>query len=1411
MSVFSKKTAEAAERAKKVWRGNTAEISGMPGNPDKVRLTKGGSPRDWQALPGEERDKIFREAGLNNQWLSVSFQTNEAFTEVIEKTQTLVNGYKSAMEAGKTLMYANRALALATLNPAALALEQLIELAKSTIDDIMGAGMYWILIDSQQLNEKDHGVKPRDYNLEFSRFNLSGLTIDPFTNTMFFHIQPIMDINVLRAKSRQWDDNLSKYPGIGIANPYRGQVWEYANQPSKYLIYNGKIYNKLTKEPVYVGGNTVYNMPSKLLRNAMSTLLFGKLDRNICTPKKMIEVMNASFDDKDDPKRPLFSDNARIGGLVIIAGVTDPTKMAEKIVKLYNYFSGFGPLARAANIALNALNSSYKYRTETIIVENLCAPNNFNNPPPDEWPLTAGEDANLLRSRDVWRLGHNSDNVDRYGGGITKYNKDKVLLKNLRTKEVMQVISVGPAKKIDVPSAAGQDKVMDSDGRAIRASQGTVDYSEAENTEMMVGPETGLANEQGIDIFNSRSQKTKIRYRQEIIVQHNDIKIDTEPGDVLIEVEVSGFRNLNKDTGETQAQPWWETPVDNDAVGTSPEDSAEIIEATSETQDPSYLQASDGFGGAAGGGSGISTENDWKDYWNNFGRVPIFTLKNGTPLQDDKDVEKVFNMIMLDRSIAAGDMEEKQLIEAHLHYSNKINSDEETYRRDLTYFLEVSEDEARDYFSSLSTGTLGMDAIAEIKDESGFPIIDLPKNQEEATLWMDINSMDQIIERQESQLRDLSGGSSGPNVDSEASKKSAVADIQGKIEQLNENISTNELKLEASKNNIISYESKLNSLNLILSEIQNVTSEGLYGDIRQKSAEVYYPSGDIQKRIADLKEENEGFKSQMVMHFEDAKEDYIGLRYYVHINEILTENRRNLISVELNQESMGLLPEPTNEQIAEAQQKAEDDWNESVGYSTQTGLPEYFPQHPGAVYDNLHIKLVSGIEQVKKLEAGFQQELETQVFNSSTDNKLEEKLNNSLYEFSDGIIPIDSLSFDNKIELLNQRIENLEMDRFNEETNKITLENSLVSDKDRKNNLIIDKHTILSYMESDDIETSLEAIKLRRKRKFETLQGLISTRPQSEENLGIFVIEKVARGRWEKIKMDRLSAIANAINYDLDNDTMSDYGVVMSSEDLLAKQKWETLLYSLVAQDPDEILDIDHTQWQLQDLKLTKTESLKAIKLIQDFSAVDFPTGTLSADMKNFFENMLDEHLYFPYYKNSSSGTILPAPKYMSVVNTENIELDKPKVTNDLKGTYPDWESVTLERIIPGFRDALNLIVTLLQKSKDLIATTVSAIDDIIRFIEDEIIPQLEEIIAMIQEFIDILKIGIIDAGIYFLHIPVGSGGTNRFRKELVNGKNPPPENIDFTYGIMAFQGSAGEESSKSSAMEILEPFLGVS
>ena len=93
-------------------------------------------------------------------------------------------------------------------------------------------------------------------------------------------------------------------------------------------------------------------------------------------------------------------------------------------------------------------------------------------------------------------------------------------------------------------------------------------------------------------------------------------------------------------------------------------------------------------------------------------------------------------------------------------------------------------------------------------------------------------------------------------------------------------------------------------------------------------------------------------------------------------------------------------------------------------------------------------------------------------------------------------------------------------------------------------------------------------------------------------------------------------------NYDLDNDTMSDYGAVMSSEDLLAKQKWETLLYSLVAFDADKILDIDHTQWQLQDLKLTKTESLKAVKLIQDFSAVDFPTGTLSADMKNFFENI---------------------------------------------------------------------------------------------------------------------------------------------------------------------------------------------
>ena len=59
----------------------------------------------------------------------------------------------------------------------------------------------------------------------------------------------------------------------------------------------------------------------------------------------------------------------------------------------------------------------------------------------------------------------------------------------------------------------------------------------------------------------------------------------------------------------------------------------------------------------------------------------------------------------------------------------------------------------------------------------------------------------------------------------------------------------------------------------------------------------------------------------------------------------------------------------------------------------------------------------------------------------------------------------------------------------------------------------------------------------------------------------------------------------------------------------------------------------------------------------------------------------------------------------------------------------------------------------------------------------------------------------------YFLHIPVEVGGTKRIRQLITSSKNRPPDNIDFTVGFMLLQGTAGEDSTKEGALEILGSF----
>ena len=1337
--------------------GAFGEFSGASGDPDKVRLTKGGTPRDWQALNEDERWAVFQEAGLSNTWLNVSFQTPRAFGEIIDSTQALINGYKTALEAGKTLMYANRTLALATLNPAVFALEQLIELAEKTIDDIMGTGLYVLFVNSQDLNEKDHKVKSRNYNLEFNRFNLSGLSINPFTNNLFFHVQPIEDINLLAAKSRQYDqaktEAVTYLTALG-SNPYEPRIRHYRDNPGKYLIYNGKVFDRITKKAVLTNAAKHYDIPSDLLKFVTSPFQNWK----VCPPTKMLKIINESFDDKLDLDKPTTSDNGRVGALIMIAGTTDPTKIAAKVVKLYNYFSSGGPLARAANVFLNAMNTTYKYRTEEIVVENLCAPNNFDNPAEKDWPFIAGEDVDTLSSRDEWRLGHNSDNFVRYGGGIKRYNQDKVILKNLRTKEIMQIISVGEPERIEVPSTRGPDVVMTSEGQVVYSEQPGGD------PELPMGTFSTDGMHQGLDIFNAESQTKKIRYRQKIIVQHQDFIIGTLPGDTLVEVEVSGFLKMNTSGASKEVMS---------------------VRKSDESEDAQYVDEDT---------SGVS------GFWNNFTKTPIFTLKNGTPFYDTTDVEEVFRMIMLDRLVSQRILDQSKLIKAYFHYSNKINTNPQEYRHQLTYFVNVPESEALNYLQGISAwkelttlpdGTEKEESLAKTLNT-------YPRNEEEATLWLEIKALDEIIKRQtirnNESYADLGGGLGA------GSNRRQVAELQTQIDLLNRNINDKDSKISGNDTEYQAIESDLTNYNSIKKEIQ----EAFPGTVNESYEEVIeYQAGDIDSVISDYNVILDTKRSRMTDIFEKSKTKYIDLRWEVMALELGRKNYRETWNT-----TMDNLYTPPETWPAE---------EETAARNAVDSEFMRFVKREGDIivdFDNVPSEYMTIVDEYRETKTLYDETLT----NHGTKIKLQQQLKDSSLSFNDRLIAL--IASDERLasidinSSLRDTLDQLETIIYNrkEDLTSISTKNSIIlAEKSKliseRDSLVIARTSVLTEAEFDDIESSLTSLERRRQTKFSLLEQMIANRSFTLfGDPDLFTLEKVASGRFQR---KRGYFLQNELSYDFSEDDIADYEIVMDQSDSEARTKFQNLLEGMITRDEDNIIEINWSNYDTYNLEFTDAETEKAISLFFGRSSMDIDPGTLAGDMKNFFENMLDQHLYLPRYKQT--GSQMPAPRYCNVLTKKPLEEETPKVTAESEGMYPNWNDYTLEEILPGFRDALNLIVTLLDSTKGALETTIKAIDDIIEFIEEEIIPQLEEIIDIIQEFVDILKIGIIDAGIWFLYVPAEVGGVKRIRKALTSAQNAPPENIDFTFGTVLLTSSAGQESTKQEAFDILEPILGLS
>ena len=228
---------------------------------------------------------------------------------------------------------------------------------------------------------------------------------------------------------------------------------------------------------------------------------------------------------------------------------------------------------------------------------------------------------------------------------------------------------------------------------------------------------------------------------------------------------------------------------------------------------------------------------------------------------------------------------------------------------------------------------------------------------------------------------------------------------------------------------------------------------------------------------------------------------------------------------------------------------------------------------------------------------------------------------------------------------------------------------------------------------------------------------------------------------------------------------------------------WTSFLTDLVNSDPDD-KDVDKPPYAPEELgDLTDEESAWAARRILEGSGLE--PKDINIDMLRYFEALLDGYLWLPKWRNSGTKK-LPAPRVCTVQAINKNTLKKEDLPESV---YPDFGSMQVEEFLPDLRPILEKLIDFLEGLKGLGSGLIKKIDELIEFIEEKLIPKLEKILKMMEEFLELIKIGIVDAGIYFLFIPPAIGGTDRVRKALTSAGNPPPENIDFTYGLMLFSG----------------------
>ena len=157
-------------------------------------------------------------------------------------------------------------------------------------------------------------------------------------------------------------------------------------------------------------------------------------------------------------------------------------------------------------------------------------------------------------------------------------------------------------------------------------------------------------------------------------------------------------------------------------------------------------------------------------------------------------------------------------------------------------------------------------------------------------------------------------------------------------------------------------------------------------------------------------------------------------------------------------------------------------------------------------------------------------------------------------------------------------------------------------------------------------------------------------------------------------------------------------------------------------------------------------------------------------------------------------------------MTTHNVTVGDIKQQKKPEPKHPNFKAVKLDDLIGDFKTFFSAIDALTDAIRKMADDAEAAIADIIAYLDAKI-KELEEIAEALQKILKLFTVGLGDAGVYVLNIPVAVGGNDYVKAELQGATNKPPDTLEFTIAFMMMGGgSAGTEEGFKTLQKLLVP-----